>query len=127
MAKDSGYSGYGMTEEELKKFEEGWVEMMSSIWVDRIVKLHAVDTGQLIRSMEYHLGEKEGGRMIEHSFRLYGFYVAIGAGPHGKRKPKEWYFKAYQRSIEKLKRIEEEALGEKYMGVLRETLKTVIE
>lgn len=127
MANNSSYSGYGMTDEELRKFEEGWVEMMSSIWVDKIVKLHIVDTGQLIRSMEHHLVEMEGGRVLEHSFRLYGFYVAIGVGPHGKRKPKDWYFKAYRRSIEKLKHIEEEALGEKYMGVLRETLRTVIE
>ena len=127
MAKVSSYSGYVMSEEELRKFEEGWVETMSSIWVDRIVKLHIVDTGQLIRSMEHRLSVLEDGRMFEHSFRLYGFYVAIGVGPKGKRKPKEWYFKAYRRSIEKLKHIEEEALGEKYMGVLRETLRTVIE
>ena len=127
MANNSRYSGYGMTDEELKKFEEGWVEMMSSIWVDKIVMLHLVDTGQLIRSMEYRLSEMEGGRMFEHSFRLYGFYVAIGVGPHGKRKPKDWYFKAYRRSIEKLKHIEEEALGERYMGVLSETLRTIIE
>lgn len=120
-------TGQGMTEEELRKFEEGWVEMMASIWVDKIVKLHLVDTGQLIRSMEYRMAEMEGGRMSEHSFRLYGIYVAIGVGPHGKRKPKDWYFKAYRRSIEKLKRIEAEALGDQFMGVVRETLRTIIE
>lgn len=121
--KNKKESSQGMTKEDLRKFEDQWVENMSTYWVEKLVQLRAVKSGALARSFRGASSDMSaGGRMLEHKFLLYGFYVAIGVGPHGKRKPKEWYFKAYRRSIEKLERIESEALGDEYVGLVKDHL-----
>ena len=117
-----------MTPEELKKFENGWVDTMTRIWVERIELLGAVDTGRLKDSVSGRMSQTPSGtRTLEHSFLKYGIYLAAGAGPKGKRKPKEWFFKAYERSIQKLNEVEAEAIGEEYLGLTFDTLRSIFE
>ena len=128
MAKNDISRGYGMTKDDLKKFEEGWVEMMSSIWVTRIQMLGAVDTGRLRDSVKGQTAVSAGGtRMLTHQFLKYGIYLAAGVGPEGKRKPKEWFFKAYERSIKKLAEVEAEALADEYVGITFSTLQSIFD
>lgn len=126
MARD--ISGRGMSPGELKKFEDGWVDMMSTIWQERMQLLGAVRTGRLRDSIAGRISQTASGtRTLQHTFLKYGIYLAAGAGPKGKRKPKEWFFRAYEQSIRKLNEVEAEAIGEEYLGLTFDTLRTILE
>ena len=71
--------------DDLRKYEEGWTNAMGTFWRERMERLRTIDTGALYSSIKAHLNQ---GSMttIEHSFLLYGIYVAAGVGP-----AHEWY------------------------------------
>ncbi len=68
------------TEEELRKWEQEWSDMMCSIWTENILRLGIVDTGNLMRSLTGRVVDSTGQREMMHQFALYGIYVARGTG-----------------------------------------------
>lgn len=67
-------------EEERRRFEEQWTKNMIVYWQERIDKLRVVDTGSMRSSIT---GMLHPGPVttIEHSFFVYGRYVADGVSP----------------------------------------------
>lgn len=131
-----------MTHEQLRKFEQGWADMMVDILHDRISMLRIVDTGSLYRSVRKR---KVTDRTIEHQFLEYGIYVANGVGngykkgnggyleildkeyrrEHGmksQRRKRDWFFKKYYYSMYRLNEKEAEMYGEGYQGLMRELI-----
>lgn len=120
--------GRGMSKGDLARFEEAWTENMKNYWAERMELLGAVSTGRLKGSLRGQQTVSAGGtRMLTHQFLKYGIYVAAGAGPEGKRKPKEWFFNAYERSIKKLMEVESEALADEYVGITFSTLRSIFD
>ncbi len=68
------------TEEELRKWEQDWSDMMVKIWTENILRLGIVDTGNLMRSLTGRVVESAGRKEMVHEFALYGIYVARGTG-----------------------------------------------
>lgn len=69
-----------VTEQDIRKWEDGWADMMVSIWRENILRLGIVDTRRLHDRMSYRVTETEGQVTIAHEFMLYGLYVARGVG-----------------------------------------------
>lgn len=74
-----------VSEEDIRKWEEGWSEMMVKIWREKILDLHIVDTMRLHNSMSYAVQDLGGQIQIAHEFMLYGIYVARGVGSGYRR------------------------------------------
>lgn len=70
--------------ERLQKFEQEWTENMGKYWQERIEKLRLIDTGRLYSDIR---GAITPGPVvtIEHSFLLYGEYMARGVGRNFKK------------------------------------------
>ncbi len=68
------------TEEELRQWEQDWINMMVTIWTENIVRLGIVDTGHLMRSLAGRVVESGDRKELLHEFALYGIYVARGVG-----------------------------------------------
>lgn len=68
------------TEEELRKWEEDWSDMMVTIWTENILRLGIVDTGNLMRSLTGRVVAGSDRVELVHEFALYGIYVARGTG-----------------------------------------------
>lgn len=73
-------ANYPQTEEELRQWEEGWSDMMVTIWTENILRLGIVDTGHLMRSLTGKVTGTADQREMMHEFALYGIYVARGTG-----------------------------------------------
>lgn len=71
---------YPETEEELRRWERGWADMMIKIWTEHILRLGIVDTGNLMRSLTGQVIDATSQTTIVHQFLLYGIYVARGVG-----------------------------------------------
>ena len=65
-----------VSENDLRKYEEGWTREMSAYWRERMLKLGIYDTGALYRSVAGTIKSQT----IEHRFLQYGIYVAAGVG-----------------------------------------------
>lgn len=74
------------TEEDLRKWEQEWSDMMVTIWTENIVRLGIVDTGNLMRSLTGRVVQSTDQKEMIHEFALYGIYVARGTGPAYKWK-----------------------------------------
>ena len=135
-----------VTEEDVRKWEQGWAEMMVTIWRENILRLGIVDTGRLHGSFSYHVTDTAGQITIAHEFMLYGIYVARGVGrgyrrgnsgkddenglqflgkayrkAHKMGKPRQkrdWFSSRYLSSIKVLARVERDLYGEAFMGNL---------
>ena len=135
-----------VTEQDIRKWEEGWAEMMVTIWRENILRLGIVDTGRLHDSFSHHVTDTAGQITIAHEFMLYGIYVARGVGrgyrrgnsgkddenglqvlgkayrkahKMGKaRKKRDWFSSRYLSSIKVLARVERDLYGEAFMGNL---------
>lgn len=68
-----------VTEEDIRKWEEGWKDMMITIWREQILKLGIVDTMKLHNDIEGTLSGSDQV-VIAHEFMEYGIYVACGVG-----------------------------------------------
>lgn len=138
-------SGTKMTQEELRKFEQGWADMLVDILHERIQMLRIRDTGALYGSVRKR---RVTDRTIEHQFLQYGIYVANGTGngyrrdnggdleildkdyrkKHGlkkKRQARDWFFNRYHYSIHRLNEKEAAFYGEQYRGMVKEYLETM--
>lgn len=67
------------TEEELRKFEEGWEKEMLEIWREKLIQYNVRHTGSLFASLASSSSGEEV-RTIVHRFLSYGVYVAAGVG-----------------------------------------------
>ena len=68
------------TEEELRQWEQGWSDMMVTIWTENIIRLCIVDTGNLMRSLTGRVVANTDRKEMIHEFAMYGIYVARGTG-----------------------------------------------
>lgn len=68
------------SEEELKRFEEGWAEMMVTIWQEKMQLLQVEDSGSLKSSIEAKALLEGAKKTIQHSFLAYGKYADDGVG-----------------------------------------------
>lgn len=68
------------SEDELKRFEEGWTKMMVTIWQEKLQLLGVHDTDALRNSIEAKALLEGAKKSIEHSFLAYGKYVDDGTG-----------------------------------------------
>lgn len=68
------------TEEELRQWEQDWINMMVTIWTENIIRLGIVDTGNLMRSLAGRVVQGSDRKELIHEFALYGIYVARGVG-----------------------------------------------
>lgn len=135
-----------VTEEDIRKWEEGWTDMMVTIWQENILRLGVVDTLQLYKSVHGQRRDVGGQITIAHEFLLYGLYVARGVGNgyrHGNsgkgdenglhfldpdyrkkhklgkpREKRDWFAYKYLSSIRVLTRVETRLYGNAYMGTL---------
>ena len=135
-----------VTEEDIRKWEKSWSEMMVKIWTENILRLGIVRTGSLLRSLSHQETNLSGQITIAHQFLLYGIFVGRGTGKgyrrgnSGKddenglrfldkkyrkahklgkpRKKREWWLPRYLSSIEVLSEVERNLYGEAYMGTL---------
>lgn len=133
-------NGKQMTQDDLRKYEQGWAETMVDILHDRLQMLAIRDTGALYDSVRKH---RVTDSVIEHRFLEYGIYVANGTGNgyrrgnggdlqildseyrkhHGlrkRRKPRDWFFRKYFYSMHRLMEKEAEYYGDQYVGIVRE-------
>ena len=69
-----------ITEEDLRRFEEGWAKMMVTIWQEKLQLLGVEDTGSLKGSIEAKALLDGAKKSIEHSFLMYGKYADDGTG-----------------------------------------------
>ena len=74
------HSSSRVSEEELRRFEEGWAKMMVTIWQEKLQLLGVEDTGTLRASIEARALLDGARKSIEHSFLAYGKYADDGTG-----------------------------------------------
>lgn len=70
-----------ISEEDKRKFEEGWTQMMGEYWRERLMRMHLIDTGTLYGSIKGQLSLDGENVSIAHSFAEYGLRVAAGTSP----------------------------------------------
>lgn len=130
-----------VSEEDVRKWERAWAEMMVTIWRENIIRLGIVDTMTLYNNFSQRVTDIGGQIQIAHEFMMYGIYVAKGVGngyrrgnggdlefldksyrkahKMGKpRKRRDWFTPRYLSSIEVLTEVEVTLYGEAYMGTL---------
>lgn len=60
---------------------DGWTEMMTTIWKERLIKMDAIDTGALRESVAHSGTHSSGsGATISFDYLEYGIYVDAGTG-----------------------------------------------
>ncbi|MBQ3700823.1 MAG: hypothetical protein II886_13115 [Prevotella sp.] len=69
-----------VSEEDIRRWEQAWTEMMVTIWRENILRLGIVDTMTLHNKMSHRITDTGGQIQIAHEFMLYGIYVARGVG-----------------------------------------------
>ena len=78
-----------VTEEDIHRWEEGWAQMMITIWREKILALGIVDTMSLYNRMSHVVSIAEGVTAVTHEFLAYGIFMEAGTGRgyeiHGKK------------------------------------------
>ena len=69
-----------VTEEDVRKWEQAWTEMMVTIWRENILRLGIVDTQALYKNFSSNVADMAGQITIAHEFLMYGIYQAKGVG-----------------------------------------------
>lgn len=117
----------------LKKDQEAymkaWAEMMITIWKDCMRKERVRSSNQLYNSFKYEVVKLPNGKItkINHAFKRYGIYPALGVGSGvtfkdqqrgfgGRRKSKDWFFDQYDTSAWVLRIKIAEIYGEFFRG-----------
>lgn len=69
------------TAEDRAKYKKAWAEMMVTIWREKIMRLHVVDTVLLHNDITENvtMGSSEL-TVIQHKFMEYGIYQDCGTG-----------------------------------------------
>lgn len=130
------------TDEDRKKYQDAWAEMMVKIWREKIERLHVVDTYSLHQQMQDNvISSSDSISTIQHKFLEYGIYQDLGVGngyskdnggnlkildpvyraEHNMgepRKPRVWFSRAYFASIMVLKEQMAYMYGEEFCGLL---------
>ena len=130
------------TDEDRKKYQEAWAEMMIKIWREKIERLHVIDTYSLHQQMQENvISSTDTVSTIQHKFLEYGIYQDLGVGngyskdnggnleildpvyraEHNlgePRKPRVWFSRAYFASIMVLKEQMAYMYGEEFCGLL---------
>jgi len=131
-----------VSENDLRKYEEGWTREMSAYWRERMLKLGIYDTGALYRSVAGTIKSQT----IEHRFLQYGIYVAAGVGNGYKRnnggdlkflkdwktnkkhrKKRDWFARKYYSSVMRLAEFEASYYGQAYNGLIATALQDIFE
>lgn len=130
------------TDEDRKKYQEAWADMMVKIWREKIERLHVIDTYSLHQQMQENvISSTDTVSTIQHKFLEYGIYQDLGVGngyskdnggnleildpvyraEHNMgepRKPRVWFSSAYFASIMVLKEQMAYMYGEEFCGLL---------
>lgn len=130
------------TDEDRKKYQEAWADMMIKIWREKIERLHVIDTYSLHQQMQENVvSSTDTVSTIQHKFLEYGIYQDLGVGngyskdnggnleildpvyraEHNMgepRKPRVWFSRAYFASIMVLKEQMAYMYGEEFCGLL---------
>lgn len=132
-----------ISEDDKRKFEEGWTREMVSYWRERMMRLGIYDTFSLARS----LSGAHRGQTIEFRFLAYGIYVAHGVGRGYKsgnrgdldflknwkrtqnqhRQKRDWYHPKLNASREILGKFESAYYGDAFRVLTFESLGTMLE
>lgn len=111
---------------ERRRYIEAFNDTMVRIWREKVISLHAVDTGALLSSIE-GVSAIGAGKYIDvilsQEFLRYGIFVDMGTGrevPRGnpgdigrdkKRRKKPWFSKKYYASTMNLRDFFCESIG----------------
>ena len=69
-----------VTEEDIRAWEDGWSEMMITIWREKIMSLGIVDTMTLYNRLSHVVSRAEGVTAVTHEFMEYGIFMENGVG-----------------------------------------------
>ena len=129
-------------------YYEAWAKMMITIWEEKVMMLNVRDTGELLRSFQYHVISNAGGDTgkIVFTYMYYGRFVDMGVGRgmnagvkrggssydryrndlgqlHAyNRVAKPWYNKPFYHSFKVLSEKTAELYGEEFKIMMHETL-----
>lgn len=130
------------TDEDRKKYQEAWAEMMVTIWREKIERLHVIDTYSLHQQIKDNVvTSSDSISTIQHKFLEYGIYQDLGVGngyskdnggnleildpvyraEHNMgepRKPRVWFSRSYFASVMILKEQMAYMYGEEFCGLL---------
>lgn len=130
------------TDEDRRKYQEAWAEMMVTIWREKIERLHVINTYSLHQQIRDNvISSTDSVSTIQHKFLKYGIYQDMGVGNGYKkgnggnleildptyraehnlgpmRKPREWFSRPYFASIMVLKEQMAYMYGEEFCGLL---------
>ncbi|WP_278365951.1 hypothetical protein [Phocaeicola barnesiae] len=130
------------TDEDRKKYQEAWAEMMVNIWREKIERLHVIDTYSLHQQIKDNVvTSSDSISTIQHKFLEYGIYQDLGVGngyskdnganleilnpvyraEHNMgepRKPRVWFSRSYFASVMVLKEQMAYMYGEEFCGLL---------
>ena len=118
------------TDEDRKKYQEAWAEMMVTIWREKIERLHVINTYSLHQQIRDNvISSTDSVSTIQHKFLEYGIYQerdlsVVSSKPGGyytsgnPRKPREWFSRPYFASIMVLKEQMAYMYGEEFCGLL---------
>lgn len=130
------------TDEDRKKYQEAWAEMMVTIWREKIERLHVIDTYSLHQQIKDNVvTSSDSVSTIQHKFLEYGIYQDLGVGngyskdnggnleildpvyraEHNMgepRKPRVWFSRSYFASVMVLKEQMAYMYGEEFCGLL---------
>ena len=73
-----------VTEEDIRKWEKDWADMMITIWREQIMRLGIVDTMKLYNNITESIAVSDQ-IVIAHEFMTYGIYMAAGVGKGYKK------------------------------------------
>lgn len=130
------------TDDDRKKYQEAWADMMIKIWREKIERLHVINTYSLHQQIQENvISSSDTISTIQHKFLEYGIYQDLGVGngyskdnggnleildpvyraEHNMgepRKPRVWFSRAYFASIMVLKEQMAYMYGEEFCGLL---------
>ena len=129
--------GYNASATNARQYAEGWMNMMVTIWQEKIREYEVYDTGALMQSFQTDLSkwadESDKGSIV-HKFLQYGIYaerghgreISVGnSGDQGqspKRIPKPWLSKKYLYSIFRLGEHFAANYGHQFCKIIKDTL-----
>lgn len=131
--------GYNVSSTDARQYAEGWMNMMVTIWQEKMQEYEVYDTGALFKSFQTDLSkwadDSDKGSIV-HRFLQYGIYVERGhgrelsignggdLGQSPKRIPKPWMNKKYLYSIFRLGEYFAANYGNQFCRMIMNTLET---
>ncbi len=133
--------GYKASNTDARQYAEGWMNMMVTIWQEKMQEYEVYDTGTLMMSFQMELSkwadDSDKGSIV-HKFLQYGVYVErghgreISVGNNGdigqspKRMPKPWLTKKYLYSIFRLGDHFAVNYGQQFCRIIKDTLEAQV-